>query len=296
MKRDFCLWIVSGLSGAGKTQALRVLEDLGYFCVDNFLPALIPPFVEMVAPAWERVAVVVDSRGGHFLHDLSGCLHRLKDMGIQPRILFLEAQEDALITRFRETRRRHPLYGESSLPESIRQERDMLAEIRGQADLVIDSTGMAPQSLKELIREGLGEEDGLKASLHVTVMSFGFRHGVPLDADLVFDVRFLPNPHYIPDLKPKTGLDEDIQAYLAEQPQTGEFLERLEAFIGYLLPHYHQEGKSALTIAIGCTGGRHRSVAIAHALCEKLEPFGFPLVERHRDLFLDPQRYEVKGP
>jgi UPF0042 nucleotide-binding protein len=293
MLSDKPLLIVSGLSGAGKSQALRCLEDVGYFCVDNLLPALIAPFAELVREQFPRVALVIDSRGGSFLNELSGSLHDLRERGLPYQILFLEASNAVLVQRFSETRRRHPLMASTDAPllESIAVERQILADTRAMADVLIDTSILSAGELKQQILTSLVDAETVEARLQISVISFGFRYGVPLDADLVFDVRFLPNPHYIPELKPHTGMDEPVRDYVLNKEVTHGFLLQLEAFLRYLLPHYHAEGKTSLTIAIGCTGGRHRSVAIAHELTERLKVDHPGLIERHRDMFRDNARY-----
>jgi UPF0042 nucleotide-binding protein len=287
------LLIVSGLSGAGKSQALRCLEDVGYFCVDNLLPALIAPFAELVREQFPRVALVVDSRGGSFLNDLSGSLHNLRERGIAYQIVFLEASNAVLVQRFSETRRRHPLMSSSDAPllESIAVERQILAEMRTMADVIIDTSILKASELKQQILSSLVDADIVESRLQISVISFGFRYGVPLDADLVFDVRFLPNPHYDLALRPHTGMDAPVRDYVLNKEVTHGFLLQLEGFLRYLLPHYHAEGKTSLTIAIGCTGGRHRSVAISHELAERLKADHAGLIERHRDMFRDNARY-----
>ncbi|MBC7541194.1 MAG: RNase adapter RapZ [Candidatus Sericytochromatia bacterium] len=287
------LLIVSGLSGAGKSQALRCLEDVGYFCVDNLLPALIAPFADLIRGQFTRVALVVDSRGGSFLHDLSGSLHALRERGIPYRILFLEASNPILVQRFSETRRRHPLMASTDAPllESIAVERQILAEMRALADVLVDTTALTSTELKNQIVSSLVDPEAVDARLQISVISFGFRFGLPLDADLVFDVRFLPNPHYDPLLKPHTGMDAPVRDYVLGQEVTKAFLTQLEGFLRHLLPHYRAEGKTSLTIAVGCTGGRHRSVAIAHELVTRLETDQAGVIERHRDMFREPARY-----
>jgi UPF0042 nucleotide-binding protein len=288
------LLIVSGLSGAGKSQALRCLEDVGYFCVDNLLPALIAPFADLVLEQFPRVALVVDSRGGSFLHDLSGSLHALRERGLTYRILFLEASNPILVQRFSETRRKHPLMAATDAPllESIAVERQILAEMRALADVLIDTSTLTSTELKNQIVNSLVDPEAVDARLQISVISFGFRFGLPLDADLVFDVRFLPNPHYNPLLRPHTGMDAPVRDYVLGQEVTQAFLTQLVGFLRHLLPHYRLEGKTSLTIAVGCTGGRHRSVAIAHELVTRLEADQPGVIERHRDMFREPARYE----
>ena len=289
------LLIISGLSGAGKSLALRCLEDLGYFCVDNLLPALISPFAELVQEQFPRVALVIDSRGGSYLNDLSGSLHGLRERGLAYQILFLEAANGVLVQRFSETRRRHPMMAAADAPllECIAVERQILAEMRTHADVIIDTSTFSGNQLKQEITASLVDREIVEARLQVSVISFGYRFGVPLDADLVFDVRFLPNPHYNPNLRPFTGMDQAVSDFVLQHEVTKAFLDQLYPFLSYLIPHYRQEGKTSLTIAIGCTGGRHRSVAIAHELVERLRADYRGCIERHGDLFRDSARYEV---
>ncbi len=276
--------IVTGLSGAGKSEAIRALEDLGFFCVDNLPPALIPTFVELCRQSGriQRAALVSDARGGEFFDELSQALSTLESKGIRYRILFLEASDEALVRRFKQTRRRHPLAPEGSVLEGIRAERRRLEPLRGRADIIVDTTALSPRQLREhVIRqaEALASVQGMS----VTVVSFGYGRGIPLDADLVLDVRFLPNPHYVPELRPLTGNDAAVAEYVFQWPVAREFMDRLCTFIDFLLPHFVREGKSHLLIAIGCTGGRHRSVAVANRLAEHLRRAGYQAAVEHRD-------------
>lgn len=285
--------IVTGTSGAGKSLALRHLEDMGFFCTDNMVPALLVSFVDLLSTQFERIAVGVDMRGGGFFDQLSGCLHTLKDMGFDYRILFLDAQEDVLVRRFSETRRRHPLQNEDlSLLESIRREKERLQDIREQADLILDTSRMKTVELKQLIAERLIEGEEAQHGLVVTVTSFGYRYGIPMDADLTFDVRFLPNPYYNQNLRPFTGLEKPVQSYVLNQEVTQTFIRQFFDFVNYLIPHYRAEGKSNLNVAIGCTGGRHRSVAISHALVGMLKEQNYYVLEKHRDISKDEARYQ----
>lgn len=286
--------IVTGTSGAGKSLALRHLEDLGFFCTDNMVPALLVSYVDLISTQFQRIAVGVDSRGGQFFDELSGCLHALKELGINYRLVFLDAQEDVLVRRFSETRRRHPLQNEDlSLLESIRKEKTRLRDMREQAELLLDTSRMKTSELKALILERLVEEKESRQGLVVTVTSFGYRYGVPMDADLTFDVRFLPNPYYNPNLRPFTGLEKPVQNYVLQQEVTQTFMRQFYDFVDYLIPHYRREGKSNLNVAIGCTGGRHRSVAITQALTQNLQDKNYYVLEKHRDIGKDKERYRT---
>ncbi len=282
--RQNAIFVITGLSGAGKSLAIRCFEDMGFLCVDNLIPPLLPQFIELTYPRMRQIAVVMDSRGGSFLDDLTGVMEQLKPMGYPTKVVFLEASDNVLLTRFSETRRRHPLWGESTLMESIKQERERLAEIRAAADVIIDTSDLTSKQLKEKLIASFIQTDQVEASMQITVKSFGFKFGPPMDADLVFDVRFLPNPHYDPELRPFTGLHEQVQDFVLTHPVTLEFLERFLDLASFLLPHYRKEGKTHLAIGIGCTGGRHRSVAITRYLAGYLKNHGYSVLEEHRDI------------
>ena len=289
------LLIVTGISGGGKSSTLKILEDLGYFCVDNFIPPLLIPFIKMTSGQFALVAVVVDTRGGKFFTELTKEIQSLKDTGFNYRVLFLDASDEALIKRFSETRRRHPLLSEeSALLDSIQIERSMLEEVKGYADNVIDTSNLSVNQLKASITETILDKKITTSSMRISIMSFGYKYGVPIDADLMFDVRFLPNPHYIADLKAQTGLDQPVRDYVFEKEVTQIFLEKFLDFVTYLIPHYKEEGKSLLTVAIGCTGGRHRSVAIANKLSEELKTKNYYVTERHRDIGRNQEYYQKK--
>ena len=279
--------IISGLSGAGKSRAASVMEDLGYFCVDNLPIPLIPKFAELGMGGngeYDRVVLVTDIRGGTNFAGLFQALDRLKDMKCGYRILFMDASDETIIKRYKETRRVHPLGDEcASLEQAIELERKVLAPVRERADWVVDTTGLTLGRLRSKLLSlfSKGKEEG---KMEVHVMSFGFKHGVPMEADLVFDVRFLPNPYYVQELRSLTGLDEGVRNYVFSSPQSHEFLTKLTDFVTYLLPRYAEEGKTSLVIAVGCTGGHHRSVAIAHALAQAIAGQGFPVNESHRDM------------
>ncbi len=282
--------IISGLSGAGKTRVLQSLEDLGYFCVDNLPPGLIPKFAELCSQPENkltRVALVTDIRGGEFFDSLFESLEYLEESGFPYQILFLEADDETLIRRYKETRRRHPLAQQGSVLEGIREERLRLQELRGRATWIIDTTDLTPQKLREQIVEIFSRDEGLQR-LIITLVSYGFKHGLPLDADLIFDVRFLPNPHYVDNLRPLDGNDERVREYAMKWPAAQKFLRRVQSLVEFLLPHYENEGKSQLTVGIGCTGGRHRSVVIAERLAEWLRGKGYTVLVEHRDISREP--------
>lgn len=280
------LVIVTGLSGAGKTQAVRCLEDLGFFCVDNLPPMLISKFAELCAQASgiNRIALVIDVRGGEFFASVFGVLEELKRQGINYEILFLEASNETLVRRFKESRRPHPLGTSGEILAGIEEERQRLQELRGCAHKIIDTSNLTVAQLKEEITNLYADGEGTASRLAVTFVSFGYKYGIPLDADLVIDVRFLPNPHYVPALKPLTGLDSPVCDYVFAAPQTSEFMDRLVELLNFLIPHYVKEGKSTLTVAIGCTGGKHRSVALVSRLGELFKKSGYRVAIRHRDV------------
>jgi len=279
--------VLTGLSGSGKTQAIRALEDLGYFCVDNLPTTLIPTLAKLSLRSgteFEKVAIVVDVREGGFLSSFPKVFRRLRAMPrLNPILIFLEASHPALVRRFSETRRPHPLAPARSVSEGIREERSRMGTIRRMSDAIVDTSDMTVHELRQFFM-GLSRERS-SARLVVTLLSFGFKHGVPLDADLMFDVRCLPNPHFVPALKRRTGRDEAVVAFMERDASTREFMDRLQDYLRYAVPHYIAEGKSYLTIAIGCTGGRHRSVMIAERLRKALSAIGAARVRvRHRDI------------
>lgn len=289
--------IVTGLSGAGKTQATRTLEDLGYFCVDNLPPKLIPKFAEACMQSGgsiEKVALVIDIRGGVFFDDFFESIKYLKDNEFEYEILFLEATDEVLIKRFKETRRSHPLSPDGRVLTGITLERDKLREIKNAADMIIDTSKYEIRHLREKINEYYGDATYPEKQLTVTVLSFGFKYGIPVDSDLVFDVRFIPNPFYIPELKKYSGNDEPVKDYVLKQSETQTFLEKLMDMLRYLIPNYIKEGKRQLIISIGCTGGRHRSVAIANELYERLNAENYNSKIEHRDVTEDLHKGEKK--
>jgi UPF0042 nucleotide-binding protein len=265
--------IVTGLSGAGKSHAIRALEDLGYFCVDNLPTMLIPTLAEMSTRAdagVEKVAIVVDVREGAFLREFPRIYRKLKTVAaLEPMLIFLEANQETLVRRFSETRRPHPLAPDRSAAEGIREERSKLNAIRRMADMVVDTSNLTVHELRDMfMRMSRGKRQ--RNEMVVNLVSFGFKHGVPVDADLVFDVRCLPNPHFVDRLRHLTGRDKAVVQYMRRHSETKEFLDKLASFLRFALPQYVEEGKSYLTVAIGCTGGQHRSVMIAEALKKAL--------------------------
>jgi UPF0042 nucleotide-binding protein len=277
--------VITGLSGAGRSEAAKVLEDLGYFVIDNLPPPLIGRVAELalVGRDRSRVALVVDARGGAFAEDVSElqrALEPLRALTITLRVLFLEASDEVLVRRFEQTRRRHPVAGERVV-EAIALERELLRDLRAGADLVIDTSDLNVHELRTRILAAFTDE---AAGLLVTVASFGFKYGLPLDADMVLDVRFLPNPHWVPALRPKTGQDTAVREYVLQQEGTKAFMDRVEALLEIALPGYVREGKHYLTVAIGCTGGRHRSVVLAEELGRWLAERRFRVNVTHRDM------------
>ena len=278
--------IVSGMSGAGKSRAVATLEDLGYYCVDNLPISLIPRFAEICLAAterYERVALVTDVRAGGDFQQLFDSLDSIKSMGCDYRILFLNTDTPTLIRRYKETRRKHPLMEKGmSMTAAIEKEREMLSGLRDRADFVVDTTGLSAAGLRERLLALFSTETG--AAFEVIVQSFGFKYGLPLEADLVFDVRFLPNPYYIPELKHQTGLDEPVRSFVFKYQQTLDFVTKTEDLLSFLLPNYLDEGKTDLVIAVGCTGGKHRSVCIAKELFEFVSKKGYAATLSHRDM------------
>ncbi len=277
------LVIITGTSGSGKLTALKAFEDLGFYCVDNLPIALVPMFADLTHDAKTRkhAALIIDIREGDALKQFPRIYADLKKR-LKSTLLFLDADDDVLQRRFSETRRPHPLGADSTVLSSIRDEREQLAEIRALSDLYVDTSKLNVHDLRRLINEKF-ERSKESEKISVYVNSFGFRYGVPPDSDLVFDVRFLPNPNYIPEFKHLTGRHPSVARYIRSFPQTTEFINRISELLIYLLPHYIQEGKSYLTISFGCTGGHHRSVLIAHEIYKRLRKAGFPVKERHRD-------------
>jgi UPF0042 nucleotide-binding protein len=286
MRENIELVIITGMSGAGKTQAVRCLEDLGFFCVDNLPPSLVPPLAELFGRRdneVEKVALVMDIRGGRFFSGLSHALKYLEQGGFKYEVLFLEASDEALVRRFKETRRHHPLAPKGGILEGVMEERSRLLELRGEASKIIDTSELTPQQLKEQIAQLFAA--GQDRRMALTVLSFGYKYGIPLDADLVMDVRFLPNPYYVENLRPLTGEDQEVQDYVMASLASQEFLQKFSQLLSFLLPYYVMEGKSHLMVAIGCTGGQHRSVTLANHTAKIIAAGGeFRVMVQHRDL------------
>ena len=279
--------ILTGLSGSGKTQAIRALEDLGYFCIDNLPTQLISTMAELAAreaSSLEKVAIVVDVREKEFLSQFPRVFRKLRaEPNLKPTLIFLEASHSALVRRFSETRRPHPLARDRSVSEGITEERDKLNQIRAMADLIIDTTSLTVHELRDIFMQ-MSRDGRKRADMVVNLVSFGYKNGVPLDADLVFDVRCLPNPHFVDSLRKLTGRDTAVIRYMRKHGATQDFLDRLTSFLKFALPQYVAEGKSYLTVAVGCTGGQHRSVMIAEALKKSLKGVkGVRLRVKHRD-------------
>ncbi len=278
------LVIITGMSGAGKTVAMQSFEDLGYFCVDNMPPSLLPKFWEMLKESGKitKIALVIDLRSRAFYDEIISMLSNLDNSNfVSTKILFLDASNEELVSRYKETRRSHPLAMEGRLMDGIEKERELLAEMKSRAQLVIDTSNLSPRELREEIFDNFSANDN--PVFHIEVMSFGFKYGVPIDADIVMDVRFLPNPYYVPAYRNKTGLDKPVYDYVMKQPTTEEFYSRFLGLMQLIMPGYEKEGKTSMTIAIGCTGGQHRSVAIAQRLADDLKQ-DYPVDVTHRDL------------
>jgi UPF0042 nucleotide-binding protein len=278
--------VVTGMSGAGRSAAADVLEDLGFFVIDNLPPELIPKVAELGRgrEGASRFALVVDTRAGEFLPELESALAELRESGARTRVLFLDASDEVLVRRFDTTRRRHPVAESHRVSEGITRERQLLEEIKAQADVVVDTSELNVHELRDRLRELFGEPADVPSGLQINVVSFGYKHGLPLDVDLVFDCRFLPNPHWIDSLRPLPGTDPRVRRYVMKQDETQAFLEELAKLFSLVLPAYVREGKSYLSIGVGCTGGRHRSVVIAAEIARLLERLGFPARVHHRDL------------
>jgi UPF0042 nucleotide-binding protein len=277
--------IITGMSGAGRSTASNVLEDLGFFVIDNLPPSLVTKVAELGlgSEGTQRFGLVIDVRSGEFVDALVAALAELREMGARTRVLFLDAANDALVRRYEESRRKHPLAVDDRVSDGIAAERALLEDLKGSADVVVDTTGLNVHELRERL-SGLFDDDQRAGALQTSIVSFGYKHGLPIDVDLVFDCRFLPNPHWVEELRPLDGTDERVRDYVLSQPETAPFLEELERLFALLLPAYVREGKSYLSIGIGCTGGRHRSVVIASELASRLEPHGVSPQVHHRDV------------
>lgn len=281
--------VITGISGAGKSLVANYLEDLGFFCVDNLPPALIPKFAEICSQSggkMDKIALVMDIRGGELLNELFPALEFLKESGFTYEILFMEADDRVLVKRYKESRRSHPLAPEGRIMMGIKEERKVLQKIKTRADHIIDTSNLTPRQLKEEIVNIIGDGKSFKG-LVISIISFGFKYGVPIDGDLVFDVRFIPNPYYVENMKRLTGKNEAVRDYVFKFEETNVFLSKLTDLLEFLIPNYIKEGKSQLVIGIGCTGGRHRSVAIAEALARALAGKEHRIVLEHRDIEKD---------
>ena len=286
--------IVTGMSGAGKSTALNVLEDEGYYCVDNMPISLMPKFAELADghnqdKGYNNIALGIDIRSGHSLAELDSVLDYMKEKKYEYTIVFLESSDEVLIKRYKETRRAHPLAKDGRVDKAIMLEREQLKFLKQRADVIIDTSQLLTREFKEELEKiVLGRKEF--NNLMVTVLSFGFKYGIPSDADIVFDVRFLPNPYYVEELRPLTGNDKKIQDYVMKAPEVEEFLERVDGLIQFLLPNYVKEGKSSLVIAVGCTGGKHRSVTLANAIAKRLSKTPYGCKVEHRDIEKDSKR------
>lgn len=289
--------IVTGLSGAGKSEATNALEDMGYFCVDNLPPKLIKKFAEVCKQSKgsiDKVALVMDIRGGIFFDDLFESLSELSKEQFQYEILFLDTSDEVLVKRFKEKRRSHPLAPGGRVITGIELERQKLREVKDKADVIIDTSKYAIKDLREEMARKFGDKEMPEKQMAITILSFGFKYGIPVDSDLVFDVRFIPNPFYIPELKPFSGNDEPVKNYVMEQTETQTFLQKVNDMFEFLIPNYQKEGKRQLIISIGCTGGRHRSVAIANSIYETLRANNHDVYIEHRDIKEDVHKGDKK--
>jgi RNase adapter protein RapZ len=280
--------IITGMSGAGRSEAAHVLEDVGYFVIDNLPPMPIGKVAELARSTEKpiRYALVVDVRSGDFLHDLSAAVDELRHQGAHTRVLFLDASDEVLVRRYEASRRRHPLSDTNRVSDGIARERALLEPLKGDVDLIVDTSSLNVHELRDRLRE-LFAEHVVDGALQVNVVSFGYKHGLPIDVDLVFDCRFLPNPHWVDELRPLTGLDADVRGYVLSRPGTEAFLAQLDSLLELTLPGYEREGKSYLSIGVGCTGGRHRSVVVAEELGARLRRHGYRPSVHHRDVDRD---------
>jgi UPF0042 nucleotide-binding protein len=281
--------VITGISGAGKSLVAKYLEDLGYFCIDNLPPALIPKFAEIVSRGdgqMNRIALVIDVRGRELLNDFFPGLDALKDLGFNYNILFLEASDNVLVKRYKETRRSHPLAHSGRIIDGINEERQVLQEIKKRADHVIDTSNLSPSQLREEINNIFLQGREFKGMI-ISIISFGFKYGIPIDCDLVFDVRFIPNPYYIPSMRKLTGKNEAVKEYVLSNELTTVFFKKIIDLLDFLIPNYIKEGKTQLVIGIGCTGGRHRSVVIGELICRTLSDKKYTVIIEHRDIERD---------
>jgi UPF0042 nucleotide-binding protein len=290
--------IVTGLSGAGKSTALKVFEDLSFFCVDNLPPALLPKFADLCLHSdgrIRRVALGIDIRGGEFFDELLSAVQDVARRGLQPEILFLDAADDVLVRRFKETRRKHPLSQTGSVLAGIRAERRRLEAVKGRAHRIVDTSRLTVKELRDEIAGVYLSHRTPARNLEISVVTFGYKYGIPIDADLILDVRFLPNPHYHEALRPLPGTHARVERFVMGQPETREFLERLYDFADYLLPQFVNEGKTNLRVGLGCTGGRHRSVVLGEVLARHIRGLGYRVRVRHRDLRREDREAEAAG-
>ena len=286
------LIIVTGMSGAGKSTAIKVLEDDGFYCIDNLPPALIPTFTDLCIgqlDKYNKVALGIDIRGGVLFTDLFSSLKIIRDKGYQFDMLFLDSSDHVLIKRYKETRRMHPLAREGRIEEGIAKERVLLKELKEKSSEIIDTSNLLPKDIREIVRKVYIKEEDFN-NLMITVVTFGFKYGIPIDSDLVFDVRFMANPYYIPEIRPLTGNDKIVQDFVMKNQVSVDFLEKLKDMIEFLVPNYVKEGKHQLVISIGCTGGKHRSVTIGNKLFENLINMGHSAYIQHRDIEKDKKR------
>jgi UPF0042 nucleotide-binding protein len=282
--------ILSGMSGAGRSTTGNALEDLGWYVVDNLPPQMLAPMADLAERSRggvSRLAAVVDVRSRTFFADLRDSLAALRDRGLAPRLVFLDAADEVLVRRFESVRRPHPLQGDGRILDGIVAERDLLSGLKAEADIVIDTSGLNVHQLSAKVAQAFEDQRGQEPRLRATVMSFGFKYGIPLDADIVLDMRFLPNPFWVPELRPLTGLDHEVSDYVLSLPEAAQFLDRLVPALEPVLEGYQREGKTYVTIAIGCTGGKHRSVATAEELAKRLTALGVASRTVHRDLGLE---------
>ncbi len=286
MSAPFDVTIITGLSGAGRSSAADVLEDLGCFVIDNLPPSLIPKVAELARDRERptRYALVVDVRSGEFMDELAAALAALRETGARTRMLFLDASDAALVRRFEASRRPHPLAATGRVSDGIARERELLEELKGEADVVVDTSSLNVHELRDRLHELFADTPAPDGSLQTSLISFGYKFGIPLDVDLIFDCRFLPNPHWVETLRPLPGTDDTVRRYVLDQPEAQAFLAQLRDLFALLLPAYAREGKTYLSIGVGCTGGRHRSVVIAAELVKLLAGLGFPASVHHRDL------------
>jgi UPF0042 nucleotide-binding protein len=280
--------VITGTSGAGRSEAANVLEDLGFFVIDNLPPMLIGKVAELARGHENpiRYALVVDVRSGDFLADLRVALQELARQGARTRVLFLDASDDVLVRRYEASRRRHPLSDSERVVEGISRERALLEGLKGDADVIVDTSNLNVHELRDRLHELFADEETSRG-LQVNVVSFGYKHGLPLDVDLVFDCRFLPNPHWVDELRPHSGLDADVVEYVMKQPSTSEYLGEIDRLLALTLPGYEREGKAYLSIGVGCTGGRHRSVVVAEQIASMLHAHGYRASVHHRDIDRD---------